>query len=346
MSDFLGALSNGASLNLGDTRHYAAILGLAPSQGARSPILWNRAFKSLGFPALMHPMDVTSENLPAAVNGLRGDPNFIGGAVAVPYKQKIVPLLDQLEEEAQVIGAVNCVYRRDGSLVGANTDGAASLLSIQRLIPESDLRGRRALLMGVGGAGRAVATFVAKAIGPNGMLFLANRSSGIAAFAERLKAFCQVNALKTWPVDDAVIRDAELIVNCTSIGSELIHIEGGEARCFVGYTPLAPLDGIESVMPGNDFYLRFADANKESIIRNIEKSWRKLNQNTKAALYDIVYQPRQTVLVTLAGTRGWQCLGGELMNLEQAVIAFAKAVESVTREPLDARRVQSAMTAS
>lgn len=346
MSDFVAFISNGASLDLAATRYYAAIIGLAPSKGARSPLLWNRALKSLGVSAVMHPMDVTLENLSVVVQGLRADPNFLGGAVAAPYKQAIVPLIDDLDEEARAIGAVNCLYRRDGCLVGSNTDGAASLLSLKRLIAEPTLSGLRALLLGVGGAGRAVAAFVAKAIGQDGILHLANRTPCTGGFPKRLGQFCQVKSLTTWPVSDDTLRKSDLIINCTSIGSELIHADQEGAFSLLGYTPLAPVTAVRRVPAGDDFYLRFAHANQTSIGQNLEESWRKLQNVEKAVLYDIVYQPGQTILGTLAKTRGLKCLGGELMNLEQAVIAFIKAVGPIVHDPLDSSEVEMAMTTS
>ena len=178
---FLRGVSNRASLDLDSTRHYAAILGAAPSKGARSPTLWNRAFKALNISAVMHPMDVAPADLPEVIEELRDDPRFLGGAVAVPYKQEILRSLDELEDEAHAIGAVNCLYRSGSGLIGANTDGAAALMSIRRLVPE--LSGAVVVLLGIGGAGRAVAAYLAKAIGPSGTLLLANRTPGKEAFA-------------------------------------------------------------------------------------------------------------------------------------------------------------------
>jgi shikimate dehydrogenase len=342
---FLRGVSNRASLDLDSTDHYAAILGAAPSKGARSPTLWNRAFKALNISAVMHPMDVAPADLAEIVEDLRGDPRFLGGAVAVPYKQEIARSLDELEDEAKAIGAVNCLYRsREGRLVGANTDGAAALMSIRRLVP--DLSGAVVVLLGIGGAGRAVAAYLAKAIGTSGTLLLANRTPGKEEFARRLRAYCQSEILPTWPVPPEVLAKADLIVNATSIGSELTHARDTGVHVLLAYTPLAPIGAITLVAPGNDIVQRFADANFEAVGTNIEQSWRALQHVSKAAVFDIVYQPAQSILLTLARARGLKSAGGEMMNLEQAIISFQKAVTAGTLNRSDTGLVQRAMTHS
>ncbi|MDE0810299.1 MAG: hypothetical protein OSB69_13385, partial [Alphaproteobacteria bacterium] len=141
-----------------DTGRYAAILGLSPSKGARSPTLWNAAFAAAGADAVMRPFDVTAANLPVLVAALKADARYIGGSVAVPHKQGLVPLLDRLEPEAERIGAVNAIYRDGAGLVGANTDGAGALEQLRGLV--DDLKNRHAIMLGLGGAGLAVAAYL------------------------------------------------------------------------------------------------------------------------------------------------------------------------------------------
>jgi shikimate dehydrogenase len=344
MESFLRGVSNRASLDLDSTRHYAAILGAQPSKGARSPSLWNRAFKALKISAVMHPMDVASADLAEIIGELRHDERFLGGAVAVPYKQEILQFLDELEDEARAIGAVNCLYRSGNRLVGANTDGAAALMSIRRLVPE--LSGAVVVLLGIGGAGRAVAAYLAKAIGPSGRLLLANRTPGKEAFARSLQAYCRSEILPTWPVPHEVFAKADLIVNATSIGSELTHVGDGGAHVLLAYTPLAPIGAIAPVEPGDNVVPRFADANFEAIGTNIQQSWRAFQHVSRAAVFDLVYQPTQSIFLTLARARGLKGGGGEMMNLEQAIISFQKAVTSGTSSCPDAELIQRAMTHS
>ncbi len=193
------------------TERYAAILGLAPSKGARSPLLWNAAFQEAGIDAEMLPLDVTEGNLSALLAALKADPRYIGGAVAVPHKQGLVPLLDRLEPEAERIGAVNAIWRDGDDLVGANTDGAGALSQLQEAL--GDLGRRRTLLVGLGGAGLAVAAYLAPEVGE---LALANRDrSKTEAAAARLGDDVKVAEL---PLSIATATNVDLLVNCTSVG--------------------------------------------------------------------------------------------------------------------------------
>jgi len=272
---FAGPIGNTVSISTG---RYAAILGAAPSKGARSPLLWNAAFRAAGIDAVMHPMDVTAENLPAVVAALKADPRFVGGAVAVPHKQALVQLLDRVEPEAASIGAVNAIYRENGELVGANTDGAGALSQIEELVGGGHaLQTRRALVLGLGGAGLSVAAFLAGRVTE---LTVANRTRATAdAVAARLGVM-----VADWPVGADVLSKIDLLVNATSIG----HRDGPAG------SPVAERD--LAVLPGS------------------------------AAVYDVVYQPDVTPLLAMAAARGLEVRNGLGMNLDQAVIAFGKAM--------------------
>jgi shikimate dehydrogenase len=97
MPSVLDVIEN-KSVNLSQTDFYAAIIGESPSQGAKSPTLWNAAFKGLELSGMMHPMDVHSEKLANLVELLRKDTRFIGSAVTMPYKIQIIPYLDGCEQ--------------------------------------------------------------------------------------------------------------------------------------------------------------------------------------------------------------------------------------------------------
>jgi shikimate dehydrogenase len=215
-----------------ETERYAAILGLAPSKGARSPSLWNAAYAAAGADAVMHPFDVTEANLAGLVSALKADPRYIGGSVAVPHKQGLLPLLDRLEPEAERIGAVNAIYRDGADLVGANTDGAGALAQLRGLV--DDLGSRHALVLGLGGAGLAVAAYLAENVAS---LRLANRTAETAqTFADRLGG--KVKAVPL-PRSSADLRGVNLIVNCTSIG-----FQDGDQGSSLGDNSEALLDAM------------------------------------------------------------------------------------------------------
>ena len=276
---FPGLVDNDARRQTG---RYAAILGLSPSRGARSPILWNAGFAAAGIDAVMLPFDVTPANLGALVGALKSDGRFIGGAVTMPHKPAILTLLDRVEPEALRIGAVNALYRDGGALVGANTDGAGALAELERLT-DGALRGKRVVLLGLGGGGLAVAAYLA---GRVKSLTLLGRGAGKAAdFARRLGV-----AAAPWPATTALLGACDVLVNCTSVG----HATGDPTASPLG----AATDALLAALPAG------------------------------AIVYDIIYQPAETRLMARARARGLVAENGLGMNLEQAVIAFARACPS------------------
>lgn len=135
---------------------FAAIIGAHPSRGARSPLLWNAVYETLGRACRMLPFDVSSERLPELLAWLDDQPGFVGGAVAVPHKQAVAHWLGaaRLDPSAQGILAVNALSRDvQGRLCGANTDGlaAAQVLQAAGLAPTDTV-----VVFGFGGAARAV----------------------------------------------------------------------------------------------------------------------------------------------------------------------------------------------
>ncbi|MAL74059.1 MAG: hypothetical protein CMM62_03715 [Rhodospirillaceae bacterium] len=195
-----------------DESYYAAIIGLNPSRGARSPTLWNAAFQAQGQSARMIPMDVSAGNIPALITALNEDKRFLGGAVTMPYKESIAAFLGatRMEPTALRIGAVNCLYRgKHGDLCGANTDGAAALVSIEALI--GSIAGKRCLTLGVGGVGKAVAAYLADA---NAELTLASRNlERDQGFASKIGA-----RLIGMPVTPPEFSELDILINCTSLG--------------------------------------------------------------------------------------------------------------------------------
>lgn len=202
------------SIELLPDRPYGVILGLSPSKGARSPVLWRAAFAALGMEADFHPFDVSKENLPALIQALQNDPRFIGGACAVPYKEDLSTLLPSVEPEAQDIGAVNAVYRdQDGNLRGANTDGEGGLSALKEI--SGNLQNKSILLLGLGGAGKALATYIAHA-GIDLMVWNRDpdKSEKIAGHLTLAgKRISKVNA-----VNQTTLSNIDVLVNCTSSG--------------------------------------------------------------------------------------------------------------------------------
>jgi len=96
---------------------FSAILGESPSNGARSPILWNKVYSSEKIKSRMLPLDVSKENMIPLLEQLNKLPSFLGGAIAVPYKELVAQWCENnISERAKEIGAVNCLYKKNGKL--------------------------------------------------------------------------------------------------------------------------------------------------------------------------------------------------------------------------------------
>lgn len=96
----------------------------------------------------------TPADLPELIRSVRTI-GFNGLNITYPCKQAVIPLLDELSQEARAMGAVNTVVCRDGKLIGHNTDGSGWGAAFRRALPQADLS--RVLLLGAGGAGAAIA---------------------------------------------------------------------------------------------------------------------------------------------------------------------------------------------
>jgi shikimate dehydrogenase len=134
------------------------ILG-RPVTHSLSPVMQNAAFRYLKINAVYVAFPVT--DLPQAVAGLRG--LAIGGvSVTIPFKEAVIPLIDTLNPQAATIGAVNTVVNRDGLLTGYNTDWLGAVTALQSKI---SLKGQHVLILGAGGASRAIAFGIIQAGG-------------------------------------------------------------------------------------------------------------------------------------------------------------------------------------
>jgi shikimate dehydrogenase len=130
------------------TTRLVALLG-NPVDHSLSPRMQNAAFAARALDWAYVACDVDPDALPAAVAGLRAL-RFAGANVTIPHKGAVAALCDELDDLSRRSGAVNTLVFRDGRTVGANTDGPAVAEAL-------DTRGGHALVLGRGGAARAVA---------------------------------------------------------------------------------------------------------------------------------------------------------------------------------------------
>src|SRR3954471_12020034 len=141
-----------------------ALYGLvgAPLAKAKSPELLNRLFIEQGVDAVCVPLEVTADDLSAFVTGARAMRNLSGVLVTMPHKQHMMAFVDELHPTARQVGALNVIRcHDDGRWVGAMFDGLGCVLGMQW--EGNHPANKSVLLIGAGGAGRAIAFAVASA---------------------------------------------------------------------------------------------------------------------------------------------------------------------------------------
>jgi shikimate dehydrogenase len=159
-------------------------------------------------------MEVAPADLGAAVRGAKAM-GFRGFNCSLPHKVAVIQHLDGLGESAEVMGAVNCVVRRDGKFVGENTDGKGFLKSLRTAI---DPKGKSVVLFGAGGAARAIA--VELGLAGTQRITIVNRSESrgaelVGLLRDKLKVDTN---LVVWRDNYAVPAGTDIVINGTSIG--------------------------------------------------------------------------------------------------------------------------------
>ncbi|MAK09811.1 MAG: hypothetical protein CML36_04970 [Rhodobacteraceae bacterium] len=196
---------------------YSVIIGKNPSKGARSPQLWNKVYTSEEKKIRMVPLDVKEENIEHLFNYLSNDQHCLGGAVAVPYKERIFNFIKKnLREEVKDIGAVNCFYRSPSSplineFTGTNTDGEAALEPIREYLEKSE--DLAIGLIGFGGAGKAILAFLLKDFKNRHRIHLFNRS--VKKINNVKKIGVAVYSLRSL---GSHLPQLDLLINATSVG--------------------------------------------------------------------------------------------------------------------------------
>ena len=245
-----------------------------------SPVMQEAAFERTGWKAHYLAFEFGPKDFRKAMIGLS---RFLieGFNLTVPYKQTVMPYLDALTPEARAVGAVNTVFRRGRRWVGANTDGDGFLTSLQKegkFVP----RGKRILVLGAGGAARAVVYGLASR--GAGKIRIAARRKGRAARIARdfRKAFPKTGfEILEGPFEKLgpAFQDSDLVVNATPLGLKKKD----------------PSPVPENVIPG---------------------------KGKKILFFDLIYDPAPTSFLKTAAQKGHRTLGGLGMLLFQGARAF------------------------
>ena len=191
-----------------------------PIKHSISPFIHNRAFEATNTNGVYLAWEVEGTDLAETVANIRRFQMF-GINLSMPYKEQVIPYLDQLSEEARVIGAVNTVVNREGTLIGYNTDGKGFFKSL----PSLKISGKRMVLLGAGGAAKAI---LAQAILDGvSQVSVFVRSASIEKTRPYLEKLQNETGFKAdlFALEDvselqARITDSDLLVNATSVGMD------------------------------------------------------------------------------------------------------------------------------
>ncbi|WP_371060896.1 shikimate dehydrogenase [Rhodosalinus sp. 5P4] len=187
-----------------------------PVAHSRSPRLHAHWLRAMGLRGHYIPMDVASADLAEVIRTLP-KAGFVGVNITIPHKEKVLDLADLVTDRATLIGAANTlIFRKDGRIHADNTDGYGFIENLRRNAPGWDASGGPVVLLGAGGAARAVVASLLDAGAPE--IILTNRTR---ARAETIRQdFGTRIRVEDWVQAGNVIEEAATVVNTTSLGME------------------------------------------------------------------------------------------------------------------------------
>ncbi|MCC8046282.1 MAG: shikimate dehydrogenase [Clostridiales bacterium] len=264
----------------GHTR-LGCLLG-SPVAHSISPAMYNESFRLLDLDYVYLCFDTKNKDLKSFVTALR-DMNVFGFNLTMPDKERVMEYLDDIDEAARMIGAVNTVKNEDGRLIGYNTDGVGYIRSME--VTGHNFTGETMTLLGAGGAASSIA--VQAALSGVRTLHILNRKNG-RSYANALRLAEQINRRTSCIADvidlndttsvQKVIGDSSLLTNATSVG-------------MAPDTNRLPVTDLTCLHPG-------------------------------MTVSDIIYNPRRTRLLEEAENAGCIVSNGLYMLLYQGEAAF------------------------
>jgi shikimate dehydrogenase len=183
-----------------------------------SPVMHNAAFREIGVDYLYVAFRVEKEALGRAIDGMKAL-NIRGLNVTIPHKVAVIQFLDELDSLAEKVGAVNTIVNDDGVLKGYNTDGAGFMQAL--LEKEMEPQGKKVVILGAGGASRAISFFLADR---GAHLVIINRRLGLDWAKELAGKISQVFTMEVEALElnrenlAGVLGKTDILVNTTSVG--------------------------------------------------------------------------------------------------------------------------------
>ena len=261
------------------TTRLIGLLG-RPLAHSRSPHMHNSAFDNIKEDYVYMCFEIGKEDLKQAIESLKLF-NAKGANITFPNKQEVIKYIDELSEDAKIIGSVNTIKidTNTKKVIGYNTDGRGFISSIEEL--GINYKNNKVVVIGVGGAGRAIAIQLAY----EKVKEIVIKDIDINIMQEVKQTItnnipnCKVTLINTEAELEKELQDTVLLVNATPLG-----MKGNEDKCII--------------------------------------SSPQILKNTKAFIYDIVYEPRETLLMKYAKQSGLQTSNGINMMIWQGALSF------------------------
>jgi shikimate dehydrogenase len=199
-----------------------AVIG-DPVEHSLSPIMHNAAFEALGLDYVYLAFQVKEEQVASALVGMWAM-GFCGLNVTMPHKNTVISQLDEVDRDAKLLCSVNTILNKNGKLLGFSTDGEGAIKALKE--NGVTLKGKRVLLLGAGGAARAIALALAKEAGE---LVILNRTEiqaeSLASFLTRETHKKVVSGGLNSAAIEANMPKTDILINATSVGMKPNHTQ-------------------------------------------------------------------------------------------------------------------------
>ena len=188
-----------------------------PIEHSMSVAMHNAAIQKLGIDYIYIAFNVFPKDLPNAINGFRSL-NIKGASVTIPHKISVMKYLDKIEPMAKNIGAINTIKNENGILIGRNTDGEGFLKSIKE--SGYNLKNKKIVLFGAGGAARACAFYLAKEVREITIINRSNNRSNDLISKLEANYEISIKSINLSKSEDIrkEIEDSDMLVNTTPVG--------------------------------------------------------------------------------------------------------------------------------
>ncbi|MBQ7927127.1 MAG: shikimate dehydrogenase [Methanobrevibacter sp.] len=199
-------------MNIKGSTNIVGLIG-HPVEHSFSPPMHNAAFEALGMDYAYVAFDVNPNNLKSAIEGA-GALNIKGFNVTIPHKIEVMQYLDELDDVAELIGAVNTIDFKN--LKGYNTDGIGAIRAIEEV---SSVKNKNVLVAGAGGASRAISFYLAK-FGANSITILNRNVDKAKSLASDISDSGLISEVKSDAISNIsdYLNDSDILVDTTPLG--------------------------------------------------------------------------------------------------------------------------------